>query len=78
MEIYEVVGFREVDIEDEKGHVQGYSLYLTSEPKNDNVVGFVCEKVFIRSRYVSYRPQLGDRIRLIYNRYGKIGAVETC
>ena len=78
MEIYDVVGFRKVDITDEKGHIEGYSVYVTFSPSSDDFVGLMTDKVFIRSKYVSYLPQLGDRIRLIYNRYGKISAVETC
>ena len=80
MEIYDVVGFRRVEFTDEKtkNKVDGYTLFLQRTPQDDKVVGLECCKQFISSQYVSYVPQLGDRIRLIYNRYGKIGAVETC
>lgn len=80
MEVYEVVGYRRVKFTDEKtkNPVDGYTLFLQRTPDDDKIVGLECCKQFISSQYVSYQPQLGDNIRLIYNRYGKIGAVETC
>ncbi len=80
MEIYEVVGYRRVKFTDDKTKnvVDGYTLFLQRTPEDDKVIGLECCKQFISSQYVSYVPQLGDNIRLIYNRYGKIGAVETC
>lgn len=80
MEVYEVVGYRRVKFTDEKTNnpVDGYTLFLQRTSEDDDIVGLECCKQFISSKYVSYVPQLGDNIRLIYNRYGKIGAVETC
>lgn len=80
MEIYDVVGFRRVEFTDKKtkNNVDGYTLFLQRTPQDDKVFGLECCKQFISCQYVSYVPQLGDRIRLLYNRYGKIGAVETC
>lgn len=80
MEIYDVVGFRRVKFTDEKTKnvVDGYTLYLQRTPEDDKIVGVECCKQFISSQYVDYEPVLGDRIKLIYNRYGKIGAVEAC
>lgn len=78
MEVYEVVGYREVDVTDDRGRVQGYTLYVTCVPDNDHIIGTMCDKVFINSSRVRYVPQVGDTVRLIYNRYGKVGAVETC
>lgn len=81
MEIYEVVGFRRVAFIDAKtkNPVDGYTLFLQRTPDAESkITGIECCKQFISSQYVSYTPQLGDNIRLIYNRYGKIGAVEAC
>lgn len=81
MEIYEVAGFRRVKFTDEKSknEVDGYTLFLQRTPDAESkITGIECCKQFISSQYVSYIPQLGDNIRLIYNRYGKISAVETC
>lgn len=80
MEIYEVVGFRRVNFTDEKTKkvVDGYTLFLQRDPEDGKTHGVECSKQFISAQSVFYQPQLGDRIRLLYNRYGKIGAVETC
>lgn len=80
MEKYEVVGFRRVEFTDDKtkNKVDGYTLFLQRAPEDDKIVGIECCKQFISCQYVNYVPHVGDTIRLIYNRYGKIGAVETC
>ena len=80
MEIYEVVGYRRVNFTDEKTKnvVDGFTLFLQRNPEDGKTVGVECCKQFISAQYVCYQPQVGDRIRLLYNRYGKIGAVETC
>lgn len=80
MEIYEVVGYRRVNFTDDKTKnvVDGYTLFLQRTPDAESkITGLECCKQFISAQYVSYVPQVGDTIRLIYNRYGKIGAVET-
>lgn len=80
MEIYEVVGFRRVHFTDTKQNkeIDGYTLFLQREPEDDQIVGLECAKQFIASEYVAYTPQVGDRIQLIYNRYGKISSIQTC
>ena len=81
MEIYNVVGFRKVNFKDAKtgNPVDGYTLFLERVPRPDeNITGVECVKQFIASQYVPYVPALGDQIRLLYNKYGKIGSVETC
>lgn len=79
--IYQVVGFRKVDFTDQKtrNHVAGYTLFLQRIPDvEENISGVEVLKQFIPSMYVDYIPALGDQIQFIYNRYGKISAVETC
>lgn len=80
MEIYDVLGYRYVNFTDEKTgkQVRGYSLHLGRPFTADDAAGTEVRKEFISSAYVSYVPSVGDHIRLLYNRYGKIGAIETC
>ncbi len=80
MEIYNVVGFRLVKFNDQKTNslIEGYTLFLERTPDpEENIQGIECLKQFISSSYVRYVPQVGDSIRLIYNKYGKIGAIEA-
>ena len=79
MDIYNLVGFREVEFTDQKTglRVHGYSLFLERNPTPDEKIqGVECVKQFISSRYISYVPCLGDKVRLLYNKYGKIGSIE--
>lgn len=79
MEMYDVVGFKKVDFTDKDGkQIKGYSLHLVRPFDDDYASGTEVRKEFISSQYVSYVPAVGDHVKLIYNRYGKIGAVETC
>lgn len=80
MEIYDVVGFRKVDFTDQKTgkQVRGYSLHLGRPFTSADAAGTEVRKEFISSDYVAYVPSVGDHIKLLYNRYGKIGAIETC
>lgn len=75
-----VIGYQKIDFKDQKtgNRVQGYNLFLTSEPDNDKIVGVKCEKLFIASQYVDYSPVLNDEIVILYNRYGKVSSIQTC
>ena len=72
-----VIGYQQVSFTP-KGETQaitGVTLYLTEE--RDKVQGLAADRVFVSARKLgSYFPQLGDEIRLSYNRYGKVDAVE--
>lgn len=80
MDTAKVIGFRKVDFTDEKTKqkVEGYTLYLIRQPESDAVIGTICEKLFISSRYVDYVPALNDDVVIRYNRYGKVSSIETC
>lgn len=83
-EKWTVVGFRPVNFKDKQSgkDVTGYTLFLTRSPNpdqasEDNVEGQIVEKLFISSEYVKYTPELGDDIILLYNKYGKVGAIQV-
>lgn len=80
MEQWDVVGFRKVSFKDQKTDqkIEGYTLFLQRIPSDKEIEGMECCKQFISSQYVDYVPVVGDQIQLIYNRYGKIGSIQTC
>ncbi len=79
-----VVGFRPVNFKDKQSdkNVTGYTLYLSRNPdlessSEEKVEGQIVDKLFISSEYVKYTPELGDEIVLLYNKYGKVGAIQV-
>lgn len=78
-EKWTVVGFRNVNFKDDSSgkQVTGFSLFLLRDTEDEKVTGQECQKIFISSQYVNYTPELGDEIVLLYNKYGKVGAVQV-
>lgn len=77
-ELLTIVGFRYVDFKDKDGnHVEGYSLYYTQDPSDEETQGVICGKQFISANRVPYIPVIGDQVVFRYNKYGKIAAVEV-
>lgn len=79
-----VVGFRPVNFKDKQSDktVNGFTLFLSRSPNldkasEDEVCGQITDKLFISSQYVQYAPELGDEIVLLYNKYGKVGAIQV-
>lgn len=69
----ELVGYRRsaFTATDTGERIVGYNLYLTGE--EEKVEGKVTERVFLSDKKLNgYIPQLGDKLELVYNRYGKI------
>lgn len=79
MEEWNVIGYQNVDFTAPDGKViKGIRLYLTVPADPDRgAFGDVCSTQFIPNR-IAYTPMVGDRIRLSFNRYGKVQSVETC
>ncbi len=74
----ELVGYRRSSFpaKDTGEVISGYNLFLTGVA--DNVVGVAVERVFLSDRKLGdYKPQLGDTIELVYNRYGKVGSIRV-
>lgn len=59
--------------------IEGFNIYY-SEPISDKVgTGDSADRFFMtdkRMEQLGYYPKVGDEIRLLYNRYGKIESVE--
>ena len=76
--MFQVVGYRNVNFKGQDGKdVTGVSVYVTA-PIEQNGEGYSTDKVFLSTAKVAecgYRPALGDRIEVQYNRYGRVAAV---
>lgn len=71
-----VIGYRHSSFKPQDGgEISGITLHMTEY--RSGVEGLAVEHVFVSDRKLNgYHPQLGDEIRLIYNRYGKVDGVE--
>lgn len=74
----QVIGYRNVDFKGQDGDsVSGVSIYVT-ESIEKNGEGYATDKIFLSTAKIAdlgYKPQLGDRLEVQYNRYGKVAAV---
>lgn len=79
MEEWNVIGFqKDCSFVGQDGErVRGLRLFLVApaDPTTGSV-GQVCNIQFLSPR-VAYDPAVGDKIRLYFNRYGKIQSVEV-
>lgn len=72
---YELLGIEEVDYENKMGRrVKGLKLHLTYQKKD--VEGMCVETVFVSER-IECNAQLGDIVRVVYNRFGSVTDVEV-
>lgn len=72
----EVVGIRPYSFSDSKTGelIEGYTLFL--QWTEDKVNGICCEQCSAKAdRLDGYVPQLGDKVRVGYNRFGKVDFV---
>lgn len=56
--------------------IDACNLYLVS-PGGKDVVGEMCEAVFCKSEVVPKNLKVGDNLRVLYNRFGSVEAIET-
>ncbi len=71
--MYQLVGFRKLSGTGKQSGkpYSGYQFYLTYE--DPKVTGYGVERVYIGDDYLgSYTPVLGDRVDLVYNRWGNV------
>lgn len=70
-----VVGFRNADFVGKDGRsVSGVSVFV-SRPITQGGGGEAVEKVFLNRRLLdefNYRPEVGDEIELLYDRFAKV------
>lgn len=74
-----VIGFKKSEFDTQDGkHISGYNLYCTYPL--DKGEGEGVERLFMTSDKLidcGYAPNVGDEIRVEYNRYGKPAAVSV-
>lgn len=77
MEIYTLVGMRDVDFKaQDGGQVTGWNFFFTYE--DAHITGVGVEKVFIGNKTfnnLSFVPQIGGTCQLLYNKYGKVADI---
>lgn len=71
-----LIGYRRVDISREGAEVHGYNLYCTYQ--DDNVEGEVAERLWVNDRVLVNAGDLrvGCVVTPLYNKYGKIAALD--
>lgn len=71
-----VIGYQSKEFKFDDGKVvDGINLYLTDQ--RSGVTGVACERVSCsKQRLGGYEPKLGDEIKILYNRFGKVESVE--
>lgn len=73
--MYEVVGFSrsQFQAKDNNQMITGYNIYVQYE--DPKVTGWKCERIYLNDGKCDYVPQIGDKINVAYNRYGRVDAV---
>ena len=74
--MYELVGYRHVDITAEKKNDRdliGYSCWFLMDENDQDFTGRSGVKVFFDDlKYPDFQPQIGDKYVLIFNQKGKL------
>ena len=74
--MYELIGYRRVDIEAERKNdrdTHGYSCWFSMDENAPDFTGrSACKVFFPVEPYPEYRPALGDHYLLIFNQKGKL------
>lgn len=74
--MYELVGFRYVDIVAEKKNdrdMKGWSCWFLMDENDQDFTGRSGVKVFFDDlKYPDFKPQIGDKYVLIFNQKGKL------
>lgn len=73
--LYEVIGYKPINYtrKSDQKHIEGIEVYLSADPEDDRVVGREAMAVYLNREKAHYRdPQIGDIVRLSYNRFGRV------
>lgn len=71
-----LIGYRRVDVSREGADIHGYNLYCTYQ--DVNVEGAVAERLWVNDRVLVNAGDLrvGCEVTPLYNKYGKIAALD--
>lgn len=74
--VLKVIGYQRSQFKaKDNSDISGYFIFLSEE--KPTVVGIETFRIFVSDRKLgSYLPNLGDDLRVLYNRYGKVDSVE--
>ena len=71
--MYEIVGFRFVDMKTEDGKLQGYSCFILNNEEQSGLTGAEAIKVFFScDKFPEFRPEVGQHYDLRFNQKGKL------
>ena len=75
--MYELVGYRYVEMADGGKEIKGYSCWFLVEENDDEFHGRSGAKVFLSAdKFPAFLPVLGDKYLLIFNQKGKLQAYQ--
>ena len=74
--MYEVVGFKRTQFQarDNGQTISGWTIHVQFE--DPNVTGYAGDRFFLSDGKCDYKPVVGDRINVYYNKYGKIDSIQ--
>ena len=71
--MFEIVGYRFVDMKTEDGKVQGYSCFILNHEEQSGLEGAEAIKVFFSSeKFPDFSPKIGQKLDLRFNQKGKL------
>ena len=74
--MYELFGYRKVNIQDGNNVVRGYSCWFLVEEDGEFVGRSAVRVFFSEDKYPEFAPVLGDQYLLIFNQKGKLHAYQ--
>lgn len=74
--MYNLVGYEKVDYTNKQGvQITGHRLHLTYE--SDKIQGQGVESVYVSSTVQMPKLALGQKVDVLYNRFGKVSAISV-
>ena len=80
MEIYIIVGYRDMEFKSKDGDlISGRKYYYTCV--QNGVTGVACDSFFVTKEAMNglaYIPNVDDEVEVYFNRYGKVSQIREC
>lgn len=80
MEIYIIVGYRDMEFKSQSGDlITGRKYYYTYV--QNGVTGVACDSFFVTKEAMAnlaYVPNVDDEVEVYFNRYGKVSQIREC
>lgn len=76
--MFQLVGYRYVDMSTSDGKIQGYSCFFLNGEEQDGLEGVEACKVFISSdKFPDFVPKVSQRYDLRFNQKGKLSGISV-